>query len=173
MDLTDFHIKNMKIALQHAEDALSKGEFPVGCVIVYMGEIVATGSRNNSTNTVNELDHAEINALRTLKNDFPLINTKDILVYSTMEPCLMCYSTLILNGVKQIIYGYEDVMGGGTNLELRGLKPLYSSLNVEVTPGILRNHCLALFQQFFSNPENSYWKGSLLEQYTLQQNVSE
>ncbi len=81
----------------------------------------------------------------------------------------MCYSTMILNGIRKIVYAYEDVMGGGTNLPLAQLNPLYAQMSVNVTAHILRNESIELFKRFFSNPENVYWKDSLLEKYTLSQ----
>ena len=61
-------------------------------------------------------------------------------------------------------------MGGGTNLPLTRLNPLYAAMEIEVVAAVLRQESLALFQQFFRNPDNPYWKGSLLARYTLEQN---
>ncbi len=58
--------KFMQAALQQAREALAAGDFPVGCVIEYDGGIVASGRRRNSFGQVNEMDHAEIAALREL-----------------------------------------------------------------------------------------------------------
>ncbi len=163
------HEKFMEIALQHAQQALAGGDFPVGCVLEYQGEIVATGKRRNSFGKVNEMDHAEMVALRSLLDSERAIDIKEVTLYSTMEPCLMCFSTLLVNGVRKIVYSYEDVMGGGTNLRLEALSPLYSGLKVEITKGILRERGLGLFREFFSNPDNEYLKNSLLATYTLDQ----
>lgn len=163
------HEKFMRIALDQAEAALDNGEFPVGCVIVCDGEVVATGARINSGVDLCELDHAEIVALRNLQRTRPDIDLSSVTVYSTMEPCLMCYATLIVNSVHRVVYGYEDVMGGGTNLPLPLLSPLYSSLKMEITRDILRQDSLSLFQEFFTSGKNDYLKDSLLAQYTLQQ----
>ena len=46
----------------------------------------------------------------------------------------MCFSTLILSGIRTIVYGYEDVMGGGTRLNLDELPPLYADMKVTVVP---------------------------------------
>ena len=57
----------MRKALGQAEQALAAGEFPVGCVLVYQDKILQTGARQSSIgNRRNEIDHAEINALRRL-----------------------------------------------------------------------------------------------------------
>lgn len=158
----------MKAALREADLALQEGEFPVGCVIVEGREIIARGRRVNSWAN-NELDHAEMVALRSLHTKFPGAAKKDLTVYATMEPCLMCFSALLLNNVKSIVYGYEDVMGGGTTLPLKLLKPLYCNMAVEITAGILREESLQLFKRFFSEDTNGYWRDSYLAEYTLNQ----
>ncbi len=61
------HEHFMQLALEQAQKALDAGEFPVGCLLVSNGKIVATGKRTHSRNLeANELDHAEITALREL-----------------------------------------------------------------------------------------------------------
>lgn len=159
----------MNLALAQAKEALAAGEFPVGCVLVAGDEVVASGARVNSTTDFSELDHAEIVALRSLQKEKPGVDLSTVTVYSTMEPCLMCYATLIVNGVRRIVYAYEDVMGGGTNLELKTLSPLYAGLEIERIPNILRRESLRLFQRFFQGEGNGYLQGTLLAEYTLAQ----
>ncbi len=162
------HERFMTAALEQAARAASNGDFPVGCVLVCNRQVAATGFRRNSTGTPNELDHAEIIALRSLLGQQSADPGRTTL-YSTMEPCLMCFSTLILSGIRTIVYGYEDVMGGGTRLNLAELPPLYADMKVTVVPAVMRQQCLRMFKDFFSDSRNDYWKGSLLAQYTLQQ----
>ena len=163
------HEKYMEIALIQARQALFGGEFPVGCVFEYEDEVLITGRRCNSFGKVNEMDHAEMVALRALLDSERQIDIGKVTVYSTMEPCLMCYATLLVNGVRKIVYSYEDAMGGGTNLPLQVLSPLYRDLNVEITGSILREKGLSLFKEFFANPENDYLADSLLARYTQKQ----
>ncbi len=155
--------------MQQAREALTAGDFPVGCVFEYQDKIIATGRRFNSFGKVNEMDHAEMVALRTLLDSERRIDFEKVTVYATMEPCLMCFSTLLVNGIRKIAYSYEDAMGGGTNLPLQVLSPLYCGLKVEITGGILREQGLTLFRDFFLNPDNDYLKNSLLARYTLNQ----
>lgn len=159
----------MQEALADAGRALNAGEFPVGCVMARGEEIVARGRRAHSRGEeANEMDHAEISALRQLL-DRPEIPPAAVTVYATMEPCLMCYTTLLLNGVRRFVYAYEDVMGGGTDLVLADLKPLYRQMRVEVVPHVRRAESLKLFRAFFADPDNDYWPDSLLAEYTLKQ----
>jgi tRNA(adenine34) deaminase len=162
----------MREAIALAKKALFEGEFPVGCIIVSGNKIVARGSRKGTLDgTANETDHAEIIALRDLakKDSDNKLERRDMTLYVTMEPCLMCFGAILLSGIGTVVYAYEDAMGGGTKIDLKSLPPLYSGRNISIISGILRNKSLEIFKTYFSNPENSYWKGSLLAGYTLSQ----
>lgn len=159
----------MEKVLILAEKALSKGEFPVGCVMVYENKVLVSGSRIHSKGSIiNETDHAEIIALQQLarKKD---IEKNRVSVFCNLEPCLMCYAALILSGIGKIVYAYEDVMGGGTSCDLSTLNPLYKNAKVSLIPNILRNKSLTLFKTYFSNPETNYLQNTLLERVTLSQ----
>ncbi|MBU1168263.1 MAG: nucleoside deaminase [Proteobacteria bacterium] len=162
------HETYMKEALIQAESALAEGDFPVGCVIVLKDTIISMGRRENaSVHGVNEIDHAEINALKQI--DYPGTDPrrKDMILYSTMEPCLMCFAAILLSGIRHIVYAYEDAMGGGTSCDRTHLSPLYRTPEIVIVPGVMRDESLSLFKQFFLSPGNRYWKGSYLEDYTL------
>ena len=164
------HEKFMRLALAEASSALEAGDFPVGCVLVKDDQVLASGRRKNSSgNHTNELDHAEVITLKDLIQKKPQYNMEGVTAYSTMEPCLMCYTTLLLSGIRRFIWAYEDVMGGGTNLPLDRLNRLYAKMRVECVPHVLRTESLALFQDFFRR--YSYWEDSDLAHYTLEQNL--
>jgi tRNA(adenine34) deaminase len=162
----------MEEALVAARKALDRGEFPVGCVIVHEGKIIATGSRQGTAGELfSETDHAEILALKQLEGAAP-VDRSHLTLYCTLEPCLMCFGAILISGIRHIVFAYEDVMGGGTRCDLGRMPPLYSSRTVTIVPHILRNKSLLLFKSFFSNPDNTYWKDSLLAAYTLSASFS-
>lgn len=166
----DFDHTFMGEALAEAAKALAQGEFPVGCVMVYRHRILARGSRTGTgVEGRNELEHAEMLALRQLLQSKAACDTAGITVYCTLEPCLMCFSAIILAGIGNLVYAYEDVMGGGAASDRSQLKPLYRESALVVRAGIRRSDSLALFKNFFSNPRLDYWRGSLLAEYTLRQ----
>ena len=168
----DNHKHFMHLALVEAKKSLDEGEFPVGCVFVSDNMILGQGRRKNSSGeNANEIDHAEIVTLHRLLHSAPQTDCSRITVYSTMEPCLMCYSTMLLSGIRKFIWAYEDVMGGGTNLPLDQLNDLYAGMQIDITPHVLRNESLILFQEFFRR--YSYWQNSYLADYTLAQKIEE
>ena len=158
----------MDIALKEAAAALAAGEFPVGCAIVGDNKVVAGGGRRGSSGGAPELEHAEIVAVRRLMRENPGLNAANLTVYSTMEPCLMCLGTLLVNGFRQIVYAYEDVMGGAADLPLSLLHPLYKNISLAIIGGVRRRRSLALFQRFFA-ARPTYLEDSLLARYTLAQ----
>ncbi|BBO76471.1 tRNA-specific adenosine deaminase [Desulfosarcina widdelii] len=167
---SDTDTRMMTRALALARQALSNGEFPVGCVIAVGDTVVAEGHRlGTSTGQGNEIDHAEINAIRQLNRCHPDLDRSTLALYSTMEPCLMCFSAILLSGIDRIVYAYEDVMGGGTGCDRSGLAPLYRDARLTITAGVLREQSLALFRLFFADSGNPYWADSLLCRYTLDQ----
>lgn len=162
------HEHFMEAALQEAQLALDEGEFPVGCIFVCNGEIIARGRRENSAeHSRNEIDHAEIKTLRQFIRQEHPVDISQVHVYTTLEPCLMCYSTLLLSGIRTFIWACEDVMGGGTNLPLHMLNPLYAEMQVTLIDRVKRGKSLRLLQQFFI--DYSYWQDSPLSRYILEQ----
>jgi tRNA(adenine34) deaminase len=169
---TNTDLAHMQAALGLARQALARGEFPVGCVIAASQRILATGRRTGTTaGSVNELDHAEMNALRMLSASTAAADRSQMTIYCTMEPCLMCFAAILLAGIRRIVYAYEDVMGGGTGCDRRAMAPLYRDAEPVVVAGVLRGESLALFQRFFTDSGNTYWTDSLLSRYTLDQPV--
>ncbi len=164
------HEMFMEAALEEAGQALLHGEFPVGCVIVDSGVVLVSSGRKNSKNANGgETRHAEIIALENLEERYPGRSRKNMTIYCTMEPCLMCFSAIVLAGIRTVVFAYEDVMGGGTGLYRQHLSPLYRDAQITVVAHVLRKKSLDLFYNFFNNGHNLYWKDSLLESYTLDQ----
>lgn len=160
----------MRAALVEAEKAQAAGEFPVGCVLVSDNRIVATGSRiGTAGDGKNEIDHAEMVALRQLMKRYPESAPSPLTAFSTMEPCLMCLGGLLINNVTEIVYAYEDAMGGATGCRVSDLGPLYRSNALKIRPHVMRSESLELFKEFFAKPANAYWRDSLLARYTLEQ----
>ncbi len=164
------HSYYMHQALVLAQQALDRDEFPVGCLLVHRDRIIAKGVRKGTFRQVpSELDHAEMIALRHLEAWSEPVDFKEITLYTTMEPCLMCFGALLISGIGTIVYAYEDAMGGGTACDRTRMPVLYKNNAVRIVQGVCRDESLALFKAFFSRPHINYWRGSLLADYTLEQ----
>lgn len=160
----------MRQALKLAEQALDRQDFPVGCLLVHNDTVVASGSRTGTHQSIpSEIDHAEILALRELEKKALALDRKQITLYCTLEPCLMCFGAILISGIGSLVYAYEDAMGGGTRCDRAAMAPLYRDSPIKIVGNVLRAESLNLFRRFFTDPRVAYWRGSLLADYTLRQ----
>lgn len=96
----------MSEALKEAEEAGKRGDRPIGTVIVHNGIIISRGS--NRINTMDsELSHAEINAMNQCA-PYLRKHARECILYTTVEPCIMCLSTLVLANIRNIVFAVED-----------------------------------------------------------------
>lgn len=93
----------LKQAIELSKKSVKEGGFPVGAVIVKGGIVISHGLSNGKNNK-DATNHAEIEAIR---NASQKLNTRDLFdceIYSSMEPCLMCFSASYWAKIKKIIY---------------------------------------------------------------------
>jgi tRNA(Arg) A34 adenosine deaminase TadA len=107
-----------RASLELAWEAYRAGTIPVGSVVAAAdGEVVARG-RNRIFDppghglSGSRLAHAEVDALAQL----PVTERyRDHVLYSTLEPCLLCTAATLLATVGRIEYAAEDLFGGACN----------------------------------------------------------
>ena len=125
-------------ALEMAWEAYCSGTIPIGAVIADAeGNIYARG-RNRIMDTsapdnqvcANELAHAELNALLSLKLDYDECKAKSVALYTTMEPCPLCMGAVYMSDVKTLHYAAHDPWAGSTNL--LGTTPYLSRKPIKV-----------------------------------------
>jgi tRNA(adenine34) deaminase len=107
-----------RAALELAWEAHLAGTIPVGAVVAGPdGAIVARG-RNRIFDPPgprlagSRLAHAEVDALAQLPTT---TRYRDHVVYSTLEPCLLCVAATLHATVGRIEYAAADPFGGGCN----------------------------------------------------------
>ncbi|BBI01212.1 tRNA-specific adenosine deaminase [Buchnera aphidicola (Nipponaphis monzeni)] len=140
-----YWIKNALYLAKHAE---SKGEVPVGAVLVLNDKKISEGW-NCSILSKDPTAHAEIIALRKgaqILNNYRLVNTT---LYVTLEPCLMCLGAILNSRIKKLVYGACD----NTNNKKNFWKILLRKNVIEVTNNILHNKCSYLIKNFFKKKD--------------------
>lgn len=164
------HDQFMQQALDLARQALAADEFPVGCVVVHDGRVIATGRRINTKQPVaSEIDHAEMIALRHLEQITDPLDRGGMTLYATLEPCMMCFSAILLSRIGTLVYAYEDAMGGGASCDRSGWPALYRDNPIRIVAGVCRRQSLNLFKAYFGQSHLDYWRESRLACYTLAQ----
>ena len=100
-------------ALDEARAAATRGEVPVGAVVVSpTGEIVAAAG--NETRARNDpTAHAEMLALRAACAAVGSERLIGHALYVTLEPCAMCAGAIAAARVDRLFYGAADPKSGG------------------------------------------------------------
>lgn len=101
----------MNEAYKEALKAYNKQEVPVGCVIVYQGEIIAR-AHNNRENLQSVLGHAEILAIDIATKKLNTWRLEEATLYVTLEPCPMCAGAIIQSRIKHCYYASKDLKSG-------------------------------------------------------------
>ncbi len=103
----------MREALAEAEAGMAAGEAPIGCVIASgAGEVLARG-HNAMNRTQDKTAHAEIMTFREVAGRVPL-DARDLVMVSTLEPCVMCTGAAMEAAVDTIVYALQAPADSGT-----------------------------------------------------------
>lgn len=156
----------MRAAIAEARRGMESGEVPIGCVLARESKgrvrIVARGF-----NKVNALQrkaaHAEIIAFENggiqRGNDRPRLplSATDVIMVSTLEPCVMCLGAAMEVGVKKVIFGLQAPADNGTH-RVRAPKSPESS-SPTIIGGILAEESRALLSSWLKqNPRTEQAK---------------
>ncbi len=94
----------MEKAIQVARKGFSKGNSPFGACIVKNGKVVAV-AHNTVLEKHDSTNHAEINAIRKACKKLGTFDLSGCAIYSTTEPCPMCFSAIHWARIGAIVYG--------------------------------------------------------------------
>src|ERR1700722_14571706 len=101
----------MAMALDEARAAGTRGEVPVGCVIVRDGAVVARAG-NRTLAQRDPTAHAEIIAIRAAAASLGSERLEGCDLYVTLEPCAMCAGAVAFARIRRLYYGAADPTGG-------------------------------------------------------------
>jgi tRNA(adenine34) deaminase len=105
------HSYFMKKAFEEAKYAFFKNEVPVGCVIVNNNDVISRSS--NMVELLNDSTaHAELIAITSAQNSLNSKNLDNCILYTTLEPCLMCYGAIYWSKINTVGYGASDKKRG-------------------------------------------------------------
>ena len=138
----------MRQALLAAHDARQRDEVPVGTCIV-VGETMLAVAGNMTRTDGDPTAHAEIVALREAARKAGNYRLADAVVYSTIEPCVMCAGALIQARVSRLVFGARDERAGAVESRFRVCDTDFLNHRIEVTAGVLEAECRELMQEFF------------------------
>jgi guanine deaminase len=145
----------MRMAIEKAQQGIAADQSPFGACIVREGKVIAC-EHNVVWQTNDPTAHAEVNSIRAACKMLASVKLSGATIYSTTEPCPMCFSAIHWAGIARIVYGAsiaEARRAGFSELEISNfdMKRLGGS-PVEIVPGLLAGEASELFAQWLANP---------------------
>jgi len=148
--LTDTDRKFLRLAYEEAKAGYDEGGCPIGSVLARGDELVSQG-RNQRVQKGDPIAHGEMDALRKAGRQK---SYRDMTIYTSLSPCMMCTGTIIQFGIPRVVIGENTTFGGN--------EEFLRSKGVEV---IIANDpdCIALMTKFIAEkPE--LWNEDIAEE---------
>lgn len=164
LDLND---KYLRLAIDVAKQASNEGNYPVGAVLTINQQII-----DQAGNEINQgksfFNHAE--NLLIMRNGSKLYeawkNSKEISLYSTLEPCIQCLGASIINHINKIYYIQKDPNGGACDLKHDNIGLWYKNSWPEIVYSPISKEPLDMMIAFFNNEikkGNTKWPTKMLQ----------
>jgi tRNA-specific adenosine deaminase 2 len=140
----------MRVAFEEGKLALGRGEVPVGVVYARHGQVVARAG--NETNLACDATrHAELVALEGMRGE----DIRDLELYVTVEPCIMCAGALANVKIKKVTFGCSNDKFGGCGSVLsvhdRNTFPHNEDhLGFECRGGLGHDEAVELLREFYA-----------------------
>ena len=137
----------MELALEQARLAANLNETPIGAVLVWEGEVVASAFNRRELDRI-ATAHAEILAINEACRKLGGWRLHKATLYVTLEPCPMCAGAIINARIKRVVYGASDRKAGCCGSILDLFREPFNH-HPEVTGCVLAEESAALLSSFF------------------------
>ena len=142
------HEQFMRRCIELARVARSRGNTPVGSIVVLSGKIVGEGMESLPAGD-DITGHAEILACQASVTNTGSKDLRHAALYSTAEPCFMCSYAIRQCDVSLVVFGVETPQIGGVTGEFPVLTAALSKLGPppRIVGGVLEEECRGLWSR--------------------------
>ena len=138
----------MRMALAEAEAAFAEDEVPIGAIITWQDQVLA--SAHNQRETLRDpTAHAEMIAITQAAESLGSWRLEGCTLYVTLEPCPMCAGAILQARIPTVVYGAADPKAGAVRTLYQLLADPRLNHRSEVVPGVLAEPCGAILTRFF------------------------
>ena len=141
----------MQMAIDKAKQGIENGNSPFGACIVKNGQVIAC-EHNIVWQSTDITAHAEVNAIRAACKKLDTIELADCTIYSTCEPCPMCFSACHWAKISKIVFGadiHDAKIAGFSELEISNekMKKIGQS-KMQIVSHFMQDQCVELFKEW-------------------------
>ena len=140
----------MELALAEARAAGTRGEAPVGAVVLDPSGAVVARAGNERELTGDPTAHAEILVLRAAAQRWGSWRLTDHTLVVTLEPCTMCAGALVLARIATLVFGAYDPKAGAVASLFDVVRDSRLNHRVDVRGGIREAECGQVLVDFFT-----------------------
>lgn len=140
----------MQLALEQARLAASRGEVPVGAVIVSAAGEVLAADGNRTREHSDPTAHAEMLVIRQVARKLQDERLPGCDLYVTLEPCPMCAGAISFARLRRVYFGADDPKSGGVEHGPRVFSHPTCHHRPEVYGGLSETASAELLRQFFA-----------------------
>jgi guanine deaminase len=136
----------------------NKAGGPFGCVIVHKGKIISKG-HNKVTSSFDPTAHAEIVAIRSASKKLKTFNLKDCELYTTCEPCPMCFAAIHWARISKVYYACNRKDAAKIGFDDKEIYDILKGKKKEkqfTTKQIDRQECLIAFKEWKTKKGKRY-----------------
>lgn len=139
----------MEKALEKAKQSFDEDEVPVGALVIdKRGKLIGEGW--NQVESKNDASlHAEVVALKEAMQTLKSWRLLGCTLYTTLEPCTMCFGLICLSRIRRIVWGAPDIRHGACGSFINLLKEKHPTHSLEWTEGVLADKSADLLKEFF------------------------
>lgn len=143
----------MRLAIKQARLGEKKGEVPIGAVIVFEDEIIASAYNTRESNGL-ATGHAELLAIEKSCKVFMDWRLERCTLYVTLEPCPMCLGAAMNARVGRVVFGAYDKASGACGSCINMHEYNICNHNITVNGGVLETECATLMKDYFRKMRN-------------------
>jgi len=148
------HEHYMKLAIEEAAMAARAEEVPVGAVLIDESGNVLARDRNRVISLCDPTAHAEMLVLRKAAEILGNYRLLNMVLYVTVEPCVMCMGAVIHARVSTVVFGAMDPRWGAAGSLYNFAENAGLNHKPEIISGISGDECRNLIQSFFREKRN-------------------
>lgn len=145
------HFKSfMDVALDEARNAGTRGEVPVGAVVVNAAGVVVAQAGNRTRELNDPTAHAEMLAIRAACTQMGSERLLGHALYVTLEPCAMCAAAISAARIARLYYGASDPKSGGVAQGARVFSHAQCHHVPQIFDGIAEAAAQEMLKMFFA-----------------------
>ena len=147
----------MQLAIARAREGIARGQTPFGACITRNGAVVSC-EHNGVWATTDITAHAELRAIREACRKLGTVDLSGCVIYSTCEPCPMCFSAIHWARIERIAFGaaiadartagFSELTISNAVMKKQGGSP------VTIEGELLHDECVALFREWGERPDH-------------------